>query len=127
MRKLICDRDCFNCSFPDCIDNGVTKKERVLADNRDSKILVERGERFYTKEHERKRAYEYYHGIRKPHRPSKRKVKQLSEDGTIIAVYNSLIEAASSIGLNRTTGICSCCKKLRHTAYGYRWEYADER
>jgi hypothetical protein len=32
---LICNRDCFNCTFSDCIYDGITEEERKDGDKRD--------------------------------------------------------------------------------------------
>ena len=35
----MCDRDCFNCPYDDCIDNTVSDEERAIADRKDEKII----------------------------------------------------------------------------------------
>lgn len=41
-------------------------------------------------------------------------------------VFLSIADAARSCGCNYGTNINKCLKGLRHTAFGYHWEYADE-
>lgn len=58
------------------------------------------------------------------------KVEQYSKDGTMMATYNSMIEASKLTGVNHGD-ICSCCKGFKsdgtpkHTAGGYIWKYAQ--
>lgn len=35
-----CNRDCFHCVFPDCVQNGVTPIERMIQDYRDACVEV---------------------------------------------------------------------------------------
>lgn len=56
---------------------------------------------------------------------NKRKVAQILGD-EIIAIYNSLHEAADAIGVSGGyKNICTCCKGRYKTAYGYKWQYVD--
>jgi hypothetical protein len=57
---------------------------------------------------------------------AKRKVRQLYIDGTVKAEYDSLRDAARSLGKMKKTDIThiiDACRGRRKTAYGYRWEY----
>jgi hypothetical protein len=54
-----------------------------------------------------------------------RKVIQLRLDGTVIAEYKSIAQAAKDLGIHEN-GIRNVCAKRRPTAGGYRWRYADE-
>lgn len=54
-----------------------------------------------------------------------RKVVQLTMDGTVVRVWNSMTAAA------RATGAClseisTCCKNQKYSAAGYKWRKADE-
>lgn len=54
-------------------------------------------------------------------------VIQKDLDGNFIALYPSIIEAERITGYNNAH-IAACCKHKKHhnTAYGYKWEYAEE-
>lgn len=56
---------------------------------------------------------------------SSKKVKQLDFDNNVIAVYDSVAEAAAAIGLKNQSQIGSVCAgyKYRKTAGGFKWEY----
>ena len=49
--------------------------------------------------------------------------KQLSQDGSLIRVWESQIQASRELGV-RQGGISNCCVGRKETAGGYRWEYA---
>ena len=52
-------------------------------------------------------------------------VKQLDLDGKIVRVWPSMSEVRRVFRYD--TGLLSlCCRGIKHTAYGYRWEYAKE-
>ena len=51
-------------------------------------------------------------------------VKQMAADGKIIAVYNSLTEAAAATGIS-VGNICSCCNGKRKQANGFSWQYIE--
>jgi len=56
-----------------------------------------------------------------------RKVRKL-KDGMLIGVYRSITEAASTVTTSKGfSSINSCCKGDRKQAYGFQWEYANER
>lgn len=44
----------------------------------------------------------------------------------VLNQFGSLIDAAHYIGVNKSSHICNCCKGKLKTAYGYKWEYANE-
>lgn len=54
------------------------------------------------------------------------KVNQLTEDGTLIKTWDSMVEAASTLNIHRSQ-ICCCCKGKYRTAGGFVWEYTDGR
>lgn len=53
-------------------------------------------------------------------------VYQFSLDGELIQKFNSISEAARSIGKKTNAHICSCCKGKRAYAYRYLWSYTPE-
>lgn len=56
----------------------------------------------------------------------KRKVRQLYIDGKVKAEFNSIREAAKSLGKEKPTDIThiiDVCRGRRKSAYGYKWEY----
>ena len=56
--------------------------------------------------------------------PTKSKpVKQLSLDGTLVAIWPSAMEAERKNGFAHNN-IWTCCNGKYKTAYGYKWEYA---
>lgn len=56
-----------------------------------------------------------------------KKVVQKNDDGKILAIFNSIKEAAYNIGVNYTSGISACLVgKLPH-AHGFIWEYYKEK
>ena len=52
-----------------------------------------------------------------------KRVKQLSQDGSLIRVWKSQIQASRELGVSQG-GISNCCVGRKETAGGYRWEYA---
>ena len=52
-------------------------------------------------------------------------VKQYNLQGKYIATFKSLAEATFSITGNRNGNIGLCCKGILKTAYGFKWEYAN--
>lgn len=58
--------------------------------------------------------------------PQRRAVLQLDKNtGELIAKYNSLAEAAESMGV-RPENISRCCRGINKTSQGYTWMFADE-
>lgn len=57
-----------------------------------------------------------------------KKINQYSVDNQYIATFNTLVEAARSLGKKYSGGIHSVCNKTndRKTAYGYKWFYAND-
>ena len=45
------------------------------------------------------------------------------KDGNIVCRFNSLSEAANSLGKKYVNNIAEVCKKKRKTAYGFQWRY----
>lgn len=55
----------------------------------------------------------------------RKKVKQLSYDGTqLIKIYNSIRDAEKETGISNKQ-ISKVCRKKMPTAHGYRWEYVE--
>lgn len=54
-----------------------------------------------------------------------KRVAKYDLQGTLLGVYTSSKEAASSIGRKPNTNIGSCCRGEIKTAYGYIWKYVD--
>jgi len=51
-------------------------------------------------------------------------VIQMAIDGTVIARFSTIKEAADAIGGgNRRCDISACCRGKQHTAYGFKWMY----
>lgn len=55
-----------------------------------------------------------------------RPVKQLTTDGILIRYWVSGIEVERRLGFARQN-VWKCCKNESKTAYGYKWEFADEK
>jgi group I intron endonuclease len=51
----------------------------------------------------------------------RKKVKQLDLDGNLIKIWNSITEAANTLGLNQSS-ISSVCNKPNRTYNNYKWE-----
>lgn len=113
---VLCDYDCFNCIYDDCIRpyNDISGEEKRRSQALDDEILGKK--KIDRKEYMRKYQREYYHGIRRGYR---KKVKRIGEE-TI--VFESVRAAAKSVG-GHSTPIIECCKGKRRTIYGFRWEY----
>lgn len=56
----------------------------------------------------------------------RRKVVKLSLNGEYINTYNSVIDAARSIGKSSSAHICDCCRRNRRSALGFVWVYLDD-
>ena len=57
---------------------------------------------------------------------AKRKVRQLYPDGKIKGEFESIRDAARSLGKEKPTDIThiiDVCRGRRKSAYGYKWEY----
>lgn len=54
-----------------------------------------------------------------------KKVTQLNSRGEVIKVFCSLHQAGKSVGAD-TSGISACCRGLRRTCRGFRWQYTTE-
>lgn len=69
--------------------------------------------------------HSYSAGLRKTKRMHPRhKVKQVTQQGEALYIFNSITDAAKSLG-NRVScsPISACCRGKKKTAYGYGWEY----
>ena len=58
------------------------------------------------------------------HKIFKRKVAQYSLNGTLIAIYSSITEAAEATGA-KAGNIVRCCRGTGKTTRGFIWEYTD--
>lgn len=43
----------------------------------------------------------------------------------ILKQFNSVIDAAHYVNVDKSCHICSCCKGKLQTAYGYKWQYSN--
>lgn len=74
----------------------------------------------------------FYHAINElkhfPWGKPARKVKAINpETKEIIAEFNSVADAARSVGkMSARANITNVCKGLQNTAYGYIWQYVNE-
>lgn len=70
-----------------------------------------------------------YKGAKKPS-PFKngtlRKIEQYALDGTYIATFDSIVEAAKSIGNGKPGSIANNLKGISKSAFGYLWKYKKE-
>lgn len=58
--------------------------------------------------------------------PSAIPVIQLDMDGNFVNRFESITEAAQSIGLYNGSHITECCKGKRHKCGGYMWKFVDK-
>jgi group I intron endonuclease len=59
-------------------------------------------------------------------KPFERPVKQIdAKTNEVIQIFCSTNEAARSLGKQKGNHITEVCQGKGHTAYGYKWEYAD--
>ena len=67
-----------------------------------------------------------YKGAKKPS-PFKdetcRKIDQFTFDGIYVKTFNSIAEAAKTVGNGKTGTISNCLSGRSHSAYGYLWKY----
>lgn len=75
---------------------------------------------------ERKTAFGYIWKYEKVN-PKSRNIEQYDLDGHLVKRYISLAQAIVAIGRKNESipNIIACCKGRTHTAYGYKWRYAD--
>ena len=66
--------------------------------------------------------YAYTHGVKIP--PNMRKVKRLNKEDIFIDMFESIQDAERFTNV-RATNISKCCRNLRRTAGGYKWEYVN--
>jgi len=52
------------------------------------------------------------------------KIKQLTLDNEVVKIWDQLKDIEKELGYLKTN-IVKCCRKKQLTAYGYKWEYAD--
>lgn len=63
------------------------------------------------------------HDYEKLRKLNSKPIKQLTNDGVLIKIHDSLNGAARELGISAGQ-ICNCAKGNRITYKGYRWEYA---
>lgn len=54
------------------------------------------------------------------------RIKQLTLDGKVLKIWKQLKDIEKELGYLKTN-IVKCCRKKQLTAYGFIWEYADNR
>lgn len=54
---------------------------------------------------------------------SKRLIKQMTKDGTIVRMWESITDIKHTLNYNNWS-ISQCCDNKRKSAYGYIWQYA---
>lgn len=68
-------------------------------------------------------------GLQKPKRYGRngmaKRVYQLDLNGNIINEFDSISRANEYFG-KKMSHVCSCCKKKRNMALGYKWKYVDD-
>ena len=137
----MCDRDCFNCPYEDCVVDELTDTEKALSRKRDREItdsslsnnqlrfrsITRKASRKYNEKHrQEKREYDkkYYHG--EIERGVYRKaVVKMDMNGTILGVFKSIADAAEIVD-GTPSLICQVCRRNRKSAYGYVWRYKEE-
>ncbi len=55
----------------------------------------------------------------------RRQVVQLSPEGRLIAIYESIQEGADTLGISRTS-ISICCRNKNRTGHGFQWMYLSD-
>ena len=60
-----------------------------------------------------------------PEKKTTKKVVQLTKDGAVIAVWESMTEAAQHIGID-VRQVSAVCTGVHKTAGGYKWRYENE-
>jgi len=56
------------------------------------------------------------------------KINMLDKNnGKLLKQFGSIIDGAKYVGASKSCHIVSCCKGRLKSAYGYRWEYVNER
>ena len=56
----------------------------------------------------------------------RKKVIQLSLDGKVLRIHDTLLDAALWLGnKNKRNGICQCCYGKKRQSYGYIWKYEN--
>ena len=68
------------------------------------------------------RNYFYGKHFRGGSSPCAKRVAQIDDNGNIIATFESMTEAAESVGCN-SSAIVMCCKGKRKIIKGYKWKY----
>lgn len=128
-----CDKDCFNCTFDDCIAhlNDITNEDRLEQDRRDARIALcnmpnDEMEKAIKAEKARHRRKEYMREYMRDYnhnklRGQKRKVIRI---GDTVVLFDSVKEAAESVG-GYSPPIVECCRGRKPQMYGYKWRYAE--
>jgi len=56
--------------------------------------------------------------------PKSKKVAQINlENGSVVSVYNGLMEAARIVKTTNESNISACCRGIRSKAGGYGWKF----
>lgn len=70
-----------------------------------------------------KRGREHYlYGVTGKAHPTSKRVRQIDLQGNEIKVFDTVTEAATTLGVDYT-GISKCCNGKTKSAFGYRWEF----
>ena len=64
-------------------------------------------------------------GIRIGQAKQRKKVMQLTVEGELVRIWDSLTQAAKENGMD-VSSICQCCKGKIKTSGGYMWRYVDD-
>lgn len=57
--------------------------------------------------------------------PRSRSIEKYTLDGEFVARYETMNDAARSVGINSTSHISCCCAGKRNKCAGYVWKYAE--
>jgi group I intron endonuclease len=60
--------------------------------------------------------------IAKQNEAKSKSVRQISLDGVLISVFDSMKQAAETLGIHKTA-ISACCRGKQKTTGGFKWEY----
>ena len=66
------------------------------------------------------------YGKRGGESPNSRKVAQYDLNNNLIQIFDSITEAAQSVGVSSGAHITQCCKGKRKKCGGYIWKYVDD-
>ena len=54
--------------------------------------------------------------------PYAKKIKKISKNGSVLKIYNSIVDAAKDLGAYKSS-ICKALRGYSKSSHGYRWEY----